>query len=309
MDSGYGSGTLGKKSSQDGFNKQRHSEEEVLPPRRSDDLNLANPFSARRKPSQDMRATAVANAAGVRGGPGGDFGRRPSASASIRSDSSGTTGAQSATATSGMIIPNKSMIAEEDIEVPYGREIRDSLGTAVDDRDQSQDRGQDGDGGTDGDNDSMVLGLNGLSARLRFQGDVVDDGIRSGEDGSDKVSLGRASVISDRSATGIQNIGSRMMNGWTNIGAEEQEWLRREYEIKVATMQKRISTLERGLVNAEQREEELRESQQRIQSFEADIDSFRQVSRLVCLFDRCVDHGAACRRTRNCDEVTSGRVA
>jgi hypothetical protein len=40
-----------------------------------------------------------------------------------------------------MIIPNKSTIAEEEIEVPYGREVRESGGTAVDDR--QRDRGMD----------------------------------------------------------------------------------------------------------------------------------------------------------------------
>ena len=60
--------------------------------------------SDRRRPSQDTT-----------------LGRRPSESASVTSD------AQSATAGMGMIIPNKSTIAEEEIEVPYGR---DSQATA-----------------------------------------------------------------------------------------------------------------------------------------------------------------------------------
>lgn len=46
-----------------------------------------------------------------------DLGRRPSGSVSTASDSTNATNAQRE-----MIIPNKSTIAEEEIEVPYGRD-------------------------------------------------------------------------------------------------------------------------------------------------------------------------------------------
>lgn len=285
MDSGYGSGSLGRKPSED-FSRHRPSDDEFPAGRRSDDAysrsglsdDTANVFSARRKPSQDMRMAAAANAASARVGASVDFGRRPSASASIRSDSSGTTNAQSATATSGMVIPNKSTIAEEDIEVPFGREIRDSFITAIDDRDRSQEGGREADGdlGTDGENDSPMVGLSGLSARLRSQGDLDDDGVRSGEDYFDKVSFGRASVTSDRSASGFPGLGSRMLGGRTSVGGDEYERLRRDYEFKIATMQNRITTLERDLANAEQREGELHESQQRIRLLEEEVDGFRR---------------------------------
>ena len=87
-----------------------------------------------------------------------------------------------------MIIPNKSTIAEEEIEVPYGREVRDSTGTAVDERGRDRDRmsgrarsrdlsrGTD----TDADADEPIGGLSGLSARLQ-QVDADDD-----EDDNDK---------------------------------------------------------------------------------------------------------------------------
>lgn len=286
MDSGYGSGSLGRKPSED-FSRHRPSDDEFPPSRRSDDAygrsglgdDTPNIYGARRKPSQDMRVAAAANAASARVGASVDFGRRPSASASIRSDSSGTTNAQSATATSGMVIPNKSTIAEEDIEVPFGRELRDSSITTIDDRDRSQEGGRevDGDVATDGENDSPMVGLSGLSARLRFQGDLDDDGVRSGEDYFDKVSIGRASVTSDRSAGGHPGLGSRMLGGRTSVGGDEHERLRREYEFKIATMQNRITTLERDLTNAEQQEGDLRESQQRIHLLEDEIDGFRKV--------------------------------
>ncbi|KAF8839446.1 hypothetical protein BDN67DRAFT_953449 [Paxillus ammoniavirescens] len=286
MDSGYGSSSLGRRPSEDGFGRQRHSDDEVPhgPGRRSEDIygGEANGYGvgARRRPSQDI----------MRAGVGADFGRRPSASASIHSDSTGTTNAQSATATSGMIIPNKSTIAEEDIEVPYGREeVRDSSGTAVDDR--GRDGDGDGFGGTEGEHEhesASMGGLSGLSARLRSQvmGDVMDDddggGARSGDDYFDKVSLGRASVTSDRSAAGA----SRMMGGRASGLGDEHERLRREYEFKIATMQSRIVTLERDHGNTEQREQELRESQQRIKLLEGEIDGFRR---------RAEEHGSAMR--------------
>ncbi|KIJ65805.1 hypothetical protein HYDPIDRAFT_27039 [Hydnomerulius pinastri MD-312] len=287
MDSGYGGSSLGRRPSEDGFGRQRPSDDELPPSsgRRSEDLYGGDTngygVGARRKQSQDINRSAAP-----------DFGRRPSASASIHSDSTGTTNAQSATATSGMIIPNKSTIAEEDIEVPYGREeIRDSSGTAVDDRSRERDGEGEGYIGTDGEHEhetSAMGGLSGLSARLRGQGagDAMDDddggGARSGDDYFDKVSLGRASVTSDRSAGG----GSRMMGGRASVGADDHERLRREYEFKIATMQSRIATLERDLGSAEQREEELRESQQRIRLLEGEIDGFRK---------RAEEHGSAMR--------------
>ncbi|KAG1818053.1 uncharacterized protein BJ212DRAFT_1479880 [Suillus subaureus] len=170
--------------------------------RRSEDTH-----ASRRKASHDQ---------------GADFGRRPSASASIRSDSTGTTNAQSATATSGMVIPNKSTIAEEDIEVPYGREMRESSGTAIDTREGVRELDT-----TDGEHEHWDQrgGLNGLSARLRNVHTEDDD---AGD--------------SDRSIGG-----SRM----PSAAGDEQERLRRDYEFKIATMQSRITSLERDL---EQRE-------------------------------------------------------
>ena len=84
-----------------------------------------------------------------------------------------------------MIIPNKSTIAEEDIEVPYGKAVRESGGTAIKDRKRERDRGVDADtegAGRGGGGDSAseyqkspvggLSGLSGLSAWLR----VVDGG-------------------------------------------------------------------------------------------------------------------------------------
>lgn len=303
LDNGYGSHSLGRRPSEDGFGRHRPSDDEV-PPRRSEDAygSDTNPYGpgSRKKTSQDIAR-----------GPIPDFGRRPSASTSVHSDSTGTTNAQSATATSGMIIPNKSTIAEEDIEVPYGREeMRDSSVMAV------GDRGRDGDGDTYGAVDEdheheapSLGGLSALGARLRSQGsgDVLDDeeggGARSGDDYFDKVSLGRASVTSDRSAGAMRSMGGR-----ASVGGEDHERLRREYEFKIATMQGRIVTLERDLGNAEQRERELRDGQQRIKLLDEEIDGFRKVSWIVTEYHFVLTIRVACRRAWFCNESTAERA-
>lgn len=183
----------------------------------------------------------------------------------------------------GMIIPNKSTIAEEDIEVPYGRELRDSTGTAVDDREKSMDKSRED---TDGDDDPSPLspgglgGLSGLSARLKAVDDDDDGqsgaGARSGDDYFDKLSYGRASVASDRSAGGA--IGSRLMNGRMSVGGEDGEKIRRDYEFRIATMQTRIATIERDLEDAQLREHKWAESEERVRTMEAELEELRQVN-------------------------------
>ncbi|KAN0074427.1 hypothetical protein V8E55_011839 [Tylopilus felleus] len=153
--SGYGSHTLGHHPSDDSFARHRPSDDEVAP-RRSEDAyeSDTNPYGlgSRKKPSQDITR-----------GPMPDYGRRPSAS----------------TATPRGQRTRRSTIAEEDIEVPYGREEgRDSSVMAV------GDRGRDGDGNTYGGMDEdhehdgpPVGGLSALGARLRNQvsADILDD--------------------------------------------------------------------------------------------------------------------------------------
>ncbi|KAG2352042.1 hypothetical protein BDR07DRAFT_1344693 [Suillus spraguei] len=230
--------------------------------RRSEDTH-----ASRRKASQDQ---------------GADFTRRPSASASIRSDSTGTTNAQSATATSGMVIPNKSTIAEEDIEVPYGREMRESSGTAIDMREGVREFDT-----IDGEHEHWDQrgGLNGLSARLRNVHTEDEDAGDVRSDEYDKVSLGRASVTSDRSIGG-----SRM----PSAAGDEQERLRRDYEFKIATMQSRITILERDL---EQRE---LDTQQTVRRLEEELEGFRK---------RADEHGSAMKTLqRELDDIRDLRA-
>ncbi|KAL4249268.1 hypothetical protein ABKN59_007261 [Abortiporus biennis] len=205
-------------------------------------------YQDRRRPSQDYQ--------------GGGVGRRPSASASVTSDSTSTTNAQSATAGMGMIIPNKSTIAEEEIQVPYGRDVRDSTGTAVDERERGRDsdrnrlrdsrRDESRDTDTDADDNGIspaslpsgiggLAGLTALSARLQAE----DQESESRDDYYDKLSYGRASVTSDRSAGGPSR-------GRASVTGEDHEKIRRDYEYRIATMQSRITGLERDLESAQQ---------------------------------------------------------
>ncbi|KAG0694752.1 hypothetical protein DFH29DRAFT_307838 [Suillus ampliporus] len=263
------------------FHTSPRSDIPILPPsaragRPSEDRGSAREEETRR--SEDSRRKMSQD-------HGADFGRRPSASASIRSDSTGTTNAQSATATSGMVIPNKSTIAEEEIEVPYGREMRESSGTAIDTREGVRELDT-----TDGEHEhwdqrGTLGGLNGLSARLRNVHTEDDDGGDVRSDEYDKVSLGRASVTSDRSIGG-----SRM----PSAAGDEQERLRRDYEFKIATMQSRITSLERDL---EQRD---LDTQQTARRLEEELEGFRK---------RAEEHGSAMKALqRELDDLRDLRV-
>lgn len=166
-----------------------------------------------------------------------------------------------------MVIPNKSTIAEEDIEVPYGREMRESSGTAIDTREGVGEVDT-----TDGEHEhwdqrTTLGGLNGLSARLRSVQSEDDDTGDVRSDDYDKVSLGRTSVTSDRSIGG-----PKVAGGQTSVMGDEQEKLRRDYEFKIATMQSRITSLERDL---EQRE---LGAQQTTRRLEDELEGFRKVN-------------------------------
>ncbi|KAH9846801.1 hypothetical protein C2E23DRAFT_851461 [Lenzites betulinus] len=274
-DSGYGGSTpgVGRRPSEDNG-------------RRSADAyggDTASTYS-RRKPSQDMYGND-------RRKPSQDttgLGRRPSESVSIHSESTSASNAQSATAGMGMIIPNKSTIAEEDIEVPYGRDVRDSSSTAMErdrGRDRSVDRG--GRGASDSEREGELSprsppvgglgGLSGLSARLQAADGEEDEGPggRSGDDYYDRMSYGRQSAASDRSG-GAAGIGSRMLGGRASVTGEEQERMRRDYEFKIATMQTRITGLERDLEDVQEREQKWLDGEQRVRAMEQELEELRR---------------------------------
>lgn len=238
--------------------RPRRSQDEYNPPavgRRGDDpygdaspnepLSDRDPYasSSRRNPSQETTAVPRSQQQ--------DLARRPSVASG--SDTTSTTNAQSATATSGIIIPNKSTIAEEDIEVPYGR---------------SESAPEDG----DGEADEVEGGLGALARRL-IQDPDTDGGGRSDEY-YDKMSFGRTSVASDRSA----RLGGGRASAAPN---EDNEKIRREYEFRIATMQSRITGLEREIEDGDVRARQLVQSDQRVQQLEDELDMFRRVCSIL----------------------------
>lgn len=318
-DSGYGGSTrrpseesYRPRPSEDSLSYRRRPSEDAYGSREDDSSFGRDPYgSSRRKPSQDVIANLRNEERGGRrsGDDDRDLARRPSGSISTTSDSTNATNAQRE-----VIIPNKSIIAEEDIEVPYGRE-RESSSTAVggrisrspDTRDRSPDqRDTDSELVIDTDpNDSRsprlevkglggglggLSGLSGLTARLRDRAadeeeeDWSGTGRSGGEDYFDKMSLGRASVASDRSAGAGQARSSANMNSGrlskTGGSMENTEALRREYEYKIATMQSRITGLERSLEDAEERGRRMRDegAEEKVKVFEEEIRFLRDVS-------------------------------
>ncbi|KAI0090600.1 hypothetical protein BDY19DRAFT_936134 [Irpex rosettiformis] len=258
---------------------------EEYPPRRS--VEGYEDGVSRRRPSQDTAGRRSEDR------EYGSLGRRQSQTTSVHSDSTSTTNAQSATAGMGMIIPNKSTIAEEDIEVPYARDVRDSTSTstAVDERDRSRDQSR---GHTDAEDidspqspPSAIGGLSGLTARLQsVNNDDDDNGGNKSEDYFDKLSYGRASVASDRSggmgigiAAGVAGVAAASrMGGRSSVAGEEGERIRREYEFKIATMQTRITGLERDLEDAQLREQKWAESEERVRIMETELEELRQLA-------------------------------
>ncbi|KAH9485141.1 hypothetical protein JR316_0002048 [Psilocybe cubensis] len=290
-DSGYGGSVSSRRPSQDrrrpsetDFNVGRRSEDAY---RRPDDAYAARPpddglsaaLASRRKPSQDITRRSEDR--------GRDFGRRPSQATSMTSDSTAmgsTAPSQSTTATSAVIIPNKSTMEEEYIDIPYGREGRESGVTTIDDRERAGDIGRLGNGAdTEPDSASDYpspmsavtppAGLGGLSARLQGVEDEDDigPGNRSGDELYDK--YGRSSVDSSRSA-GQNVIGSRMMTRMST--SEDTEKMRREYEYKIATMQNQITTLQRDLGDSNEAERKRKESEARVSQLEEELVGFRQ---------------------------------
>jgi hypothetical protein len=190
-----------------------------------------------------------------------------------------------------MIIPNKSTIEEEYIEVPYGRDGRESGSTTVDERERSRETSGDAGRLTDGEMDSASeypsplsprsppAGLSGLSARLKGvdddEGVVSGAGGRSGDDYFDK--YGRSSVNSDRS---IGNGMAARVAGRASV-SEDQEKIRRDYEYKIATMQTQITNLQRDLGDVGEKERRWREGEAKVRQMEEELVGLRRVSNFV----------------------------
>ena len=120
-------------------------------------------------------------------------------------------------------------------------------------------------------------------------GDVAGE-TRSGDDYYDKMSLGRASVASDRSGMGSRfgvngtgsgrgsALGVAVGGGAGGASGEEQEKLRRDYEYKIATMQSRIAGLERDLGEKGERENKWAQGEERVRVMEEELVGLRRAS-------------------------------
>jgi protein SPA2 len=230
-------------------------------------------LASRRKPSQDTTRKPDER----------DFGPRHSGAVSTPSETtSSLPGAQSTTATSAVIIPNKSTMEEEYIDIPYGRDGRDSGVTILDERERTRDGlGEDNYSASEYPSPMMnsrspLVGLSGLSARLKG---VEDDdelvaGNKSGDDLYDK--YGRSSVDSTRSAG--NNASNVRMATVRTAAPEDQEKLRRDYEYKIATMQTQITNLQRDLGDNTEHEKKRKESESRVKQLEEELASIHQVN-------------------------------
>ena len=244
-------------------------------PGRVGEESFSAALASRRKPSQDTTRRSDERER--------DFGRRPGQAASIASDSTATNSApaQSTTATSAVIIPNKSTMEEEYIDIPYGREARESGVTTIDERVGDRDLGRDSeppDSASDYPSPATARsppGLGGLTARLKGVEDEDDlgPGNRSGDDLYDK--YGRSSVDSTRSAGG-NPINPRLM-GSRSTNLEETEKMRRDYEYKIATMQTQITIFQRDLGEAAENERKRKESDARVRQLDEELLDLRQV--------------------------------
>ncbi|THG98490.1 hypothetical protein EW145_g7419 [Phellinidium pouzarii] len=261
-DSGYGGG---RRASEDNFVRDSFAASSRRKPSQDIVFNLRN--EENRRPSPDITLSGRKSGEDDR-----ELARRPSGSISTASDSTNATNAQRE-----VIIPNKSTIAEEDIERP------DTDGEGITDNEPANSRSPRLEAG-------VLGGLSGLSARLRDRPVEEDDedgwpgAGRSGEEYFDKLSFGRASVASDRSM-GISQ--SSRTSAFINTGRMSKtggsfdadlESLRREYEYKIATMQNRLAGLERSLEDAEERERRLKLSVEdgKVEVLEEELKAFRE---------------------------------
>ena len=221
------------------------------------------------------------------GRPSEEFNRKHSASASMSSDQ--TTNISNSQRE--VIVPTKSTIAEEEIEVPYGSVRQNSsmhvgrLSRTSETHDNPSTAGDNSEGDSTGLRSSSleVGGLSNLSARLRERNrdDEDEDDTwsgqgRSGEEYYDKMSFGRASVASDRSMNvGLRSSGNGAGRLSKGAASSDVESVRREYEFKIATLQNRLASLERELEDAEDRERRL------VQSVGSDNNKYLELEKRV----------------------------
>ncbi|KAJ7350358.1 hypothetical protein DFH08DRAFT_861178 [Mycena albidolilacea] len=211
--------------------------------------------SSRRRPSQDTTRRSDDRDR--------DRDYRSRGAPSINSDTSNLTAQQATTAASAIIIPTKSTIEEEYIEVPYGREGRDSGVSTLDDRDRDRDElPEPPDTASDYpmSPQSPPGGLSGLRARLGGKDDNDDDYPRSSPD-------------RDRDRMDMRDVGR---GGGGRASEEEAEKIRREYEARISTMQTQMSSLQREREDADERERTWMDGEARVRQMEEELSTVRR---------------------------------
>ncbi|KAG8932703.1 component of the polarisome [Tulasnella sp. 418] len=171
-------------------------------------------------------------------------------------------------ATSGVVIPNKSTIAEEEIQVPYGKDDELSSGSDM----QPNGRAQNANSLAAKSKRVMSTGYGALGANLlnaplspTSEDDATPNtGVdrRGQSEIYDSLSFGRASVTS---ATSVGYRGGREER-------EEAEKMRSEYEFKIATMQNRITNMDGELRTAK---DTVAEYDDRVRSLTEELAAFR----------------------------------
>jgi protein SPA2 len=169
-----------------------------------------------------------------------------------------------------MVIPMKSTMEEEYIEVPYNQ--RDSSATLDTPGGNPRDR-LSGDDSASEYNSPLTPasppGLGGLSKRLRQQQD--EDNRISNRSGDDY--YGRSSTTSEK-----------LGRGRDSRAVEEQDKMKRDYEYKLATMQAQLASLQRELSDARELGAQQQGSDSRVHELEDELDTLRRVSHFICYF-------------------------
>ncbi|KIM23027.1 hypothetical protein M408DRAFT_11773 [Serendipita vermifera MAFF 305830] len=191
-------------------------------------------------------------------------------------------------ATSGMVIPNKSTIAEEEIQVPYGRDsgtresnIRDSVVTDGSGNDAIASPVKAptglaafGSSGPPAWDKSPITplqgGLNALAANFDKRNESAldddDDDIRTANFDSSTVG-GRA-----RSASGGSNSTRKMADTRGGLDREETEKMRRDYEYRITSLQAKVSSLQEEV---DQASKVKKDDDERIRELTSEISSIR----------------------------------
>lgn len=167
----------------------------------------------------------------------------PTNANSLSATNGGPAPYQANTATTSTIVANKSMIAEEDIQVPYARDSNQDLARTA---------------------GSETLG----SPAMASENGGMNGG---GSEYYDRMSFGSATSRAARSQSGAGGGGNGMSAAWDR----EKEELKREYEYRIANLTGKLGQLEGGAEGAREGEAREREGRERA---ERDMDAVKEVS-------------------------------